>query len=289
MTTELSKQQREILVQTSPVDDPAAFQTLQAKVKARMDQIVKEVQEPNQPANDTLAELRDLAVALHEHEPKLDSVNYGAAKRTQFLDSIRLLSTAHHWFGEGIKQGAFRARPVGDVLAASRPWRARLKAYGGHAFVFDETLAEQFADVNSTNTLDEEVDDLLTLNKLVEQHDSALREVGMTEEFAQLGKTLLQEAQGRDMAAIIGVRNQKDAILLRNRILTFATLLGREARAAGLNACHDDEEARRRFERASFRQALRATRKRGTPKSDESAPAAEPTNGSPGDAAKKPA
>lgn len=288
MTTELSKQQREILVQTSPVDDPAAFQTLQAKHKARMDQLVKEVQEPNQPANDTLAELRDLALAVHEHEPKLDSVNYGPAKRTQLLDAIRLLSTSQHWFGEGLKQGAFRARAVGEVIAASRPWRARLKAYGGHAFVFDDTLAAQFADVNSTGTLDEEVDDLLHLIKLVEQHDSALREVGMTEEFVQKGKGLLQEAQGRDMAAIIGVRNQKEAIALRNRILTFATLLGREARAAGLNACHDDDEARRRFERASFHQALRSARKRSTTKAEESAPP-EPAKDTSGAGETKPA
>lgn len=289
MTTELSKQQREILVQTSPVEDPAAFQTLQAKHKARMDQIVKEVQEPNQPANSTLAELRDLALAVHEHEAKLDSVHYGAAKRAQLIDAIRLLSTAQHWFGEGLRQGAFRARAVGEVIAASRPWRARLKAYGGHAFVFDEALSEQFADVNSTGTLDEEVDDLRTLNKLVEQHDSALREVGMTEEFVQQGKSLLQEAEGRDMSAIIGVRNQKDAVGLRNRILTFATLLGREARAAGLNACHDDEEARRRFERASFHQALRSARKRGSTKGQESAPAPEPIQDSSGTGEKKPA
>jgi len=73
-----------------------------------------------------------------------------------------------------------------------------------------------------------------------------------------------------------------EATALRNRILTFVTLLAREARAAGINACHDDELARSRFEAASFRTAMRAIRnRRGRTKGED--PAAEPR-----DAEKKP-
>jgi hypothetical protein len=38
------------------------------------------------------------------------------------------------------------------------------------------------------------------------------------------------------IAGIVGLRNQAEATLLRNRILTYAVSLGREARAAGVNA-----------------------------------------------------
>ncbi|MFW5741049.1 MAG: hypothetical protein ACOC1F_11860, partial [Myxococcota bacterium] len=44
------------------------------------------------------------------------------------------------------------------------------------------------------------------------------------------------------------------------RLLTYAVMLGNEARAAGFNACFDDDKARKRFEKASFRNALRRLR-----------------------------
>ncbi len=247
-----------------------------------MDLIVKEVQEPNQPVATTLTEVRDLLLIVRHHEDELDKVKYDAGKRHGFLQAIQLAASAQKWFGDGQKEGAFRPRPVAEVIEASRPWRARLKALGGHAFVFDDSLSAQFADVNSTGTIDEEIEDLRVLNDLVGQHAEALKEVGMTEALVQEGKTLHDEASGRDLAGIVGVRNGAEATALRNRILTFVTLLAREARAAGINACHDDELARSRFEAASFRTAMRAIRnRRGRTKGED--PAAEPR-----DAEKKP-
>ena len=280
MPAELSKEQREILQRTAPVDEPADFQALLADAKPRMDVVVKEVQEPDQPVSTTLTELRDLAIAVNLYKGELEKKGYDAAKRTGLLDAIRMTATAQVWFGDGFKGGAFRARPVAEVIGASRPWRARLKAMGDQAFVFDPQIAEQFADVNSTGTLEEEVSDLDMLNKLIDQHRPALDAVGMTEQFAQQGKTLYEEANGRDLSAILGVRNRAEATLLRNRILTFATLLGREARASGINACFDDDVARRRFEATSFRAALRSIRaRRGRGKGEggeETPPVAEP-------------
>lgn len=279
MAAELSTEQRAILDRTSQLDDPADFQALLAGAKARMDAVVKEVFEPDQMVSTTLTELRDVALAVRQYEAQLDKVKYGADKRNALLDSIRLAATAQVWFGDGIRDGAFRPRAQADVLAASRPWRARLKAFGDQAFVFQPEIAEQLGDVNSSGTLDEEIADLDMLNKLVDQHHDALTAVGMTEKFVQQGKTLYEEATGRDLAAIVGVRNRNEAILLRNRILTFATMLGREARAAGVNACFDDDTARRRFEAASFRSALRSLRgKRRAAKQD--APT-EPTPAAP--------
>ena len=65
MPAELSKEQREILQRTAPVDEPADFQALLADAKPRMDVVVKEVQEPDQPVSTTLTELRDLAIAVN--------------------------------------------------------------------------------------------------------------------------------------------------------------------------------------------------------------------------------
>ena len=67
--------------------------------------------------------------------------------------------------------------------------------------------------------------------------------------------------------------------MLRHRIFTYATLLGREARAAGINACFEDVEAKRKFEAASFRDALRRVKPRR--KKAEAAPAAPGAPGAP--------
>jgi hypothetical protein len=262
MTIELTQEQHEILKQTSRIETPAEFQTLLNTAKARMDTLVKEVQEPNQPVSVTLTELRDLALTVHQHKPELDAKSYTAEQRAALCDAIRLADTSHAWFGEGARTGAYRTRTVLEVVEASRPWRDRLKAFGGHAFVFDQERADQLADVNSTGTLQEEVDDLGALNKLVSQNHDALAAVGMTDAFVEQGKTLYEEANGRDVVGILGLRNREEATQLRNRILTYATLLGREARAAGVNACFDDPAARRRFEAASFKEAMRRLRPR---------------------------
>ncbi len=273
MAAKLTDEQQQVLKETAPVETPAEFKALQAAATPRMDAIVKEVQEPNQPVSTTLTEARDLLLILRDHEAELDKVKYDAAKRHAFLQAIRLTATAQKWFGDGQREGAFRPRPVAEVIEASRPWRARLKALGGHAFVFDQEVADQFADVNSSGTIEEEIEDLRVLNGLVAQHDQALREVGLTDALVQEGNTLYDEASGRDLAGIIGVRNGNEATALRNRILTFVTLLAREARAAGLNACHGDALARSRFEASSFRNAMRAIRgRRGRGKGEDPAP-----------------
>ncbi|WP_437774140.1 hypothetical protein [Sorangium sp. So ce1097] len=65
---------------------------------------------------------------------------------------------------------------------------------------------------------------------------------------------------GRDLLRILGLRNREEAMVFSNSIVTYATLLGHEARAAGVNACWDMPEAKRRFSAASFRNALRRLR-----------------------------
>jgi hypothetical protein len=227
----------------------------------------------------TLTELRDLFLSVTTYADKLEAKKYGPARRQLFCEAIRLLDTAQLWFGEGNRAGAFRVRPVVEVVAASRPWRARLSAFATQAFVFEPETADLFADVNASGTLDEEVDDLRLLLQAAEQHRTALEDVGMTESFLKQGEGLLREAEGRDLLGVLGLRNQEEASLLRNRILTYAVLLGREARAAGVNACWEDETARRRFEAASFREALRRLRPKrrgGKEQPEEESPSPEP-------------
>ncbi len=273
MPIALTPEQQAILEQTRAVHTPAEFEALLVAAQPETDKIVRESLSPNQPIGVTLTELRDLFLATTQHTAKLDAHNYKAERRALFRDAIRLLETAHLWFGEGNRTGAFRVRTVAEVVEASRPFRARLAAYGEHAFAFEPEIAELFADVNTTGTLDEEVADLRLLLQAAKQHQAALADIGMSDDFVKQGEGLLREAENRDLLGVLGLRNQEEAMLLRNRILTYAVLLGRQARAAGVNACFDDAEARRRFEATSFREALRRLRpKRRGPKEDATTP-----------------
>lgn len=278
MTIALTAAQLAVLHDTREAATPAEFQSLLDSAKTEMDRVVREVQEPSQPIATSLIELRDLSLSVTSYEAKLAAVNYGPARRAFFRDAIRLVATADLWLGEGARTGAFRVRPVDEVLQASRPWRARLKAHAAQAFAFESDIADQFADVNSTGTLDEEKADLKMLNDLVKQHADRLAQVGMKADLVAQGKALLDEASGRDLLGVLGLRNQEEAIFLRNRIITYAALLGAEARAAGINGCFEDPDAKRRFEATSFRNALRRLRprRRGAAAEVTSAPTAEP-------------
>jgi hypothetical protein len=260
MGIELSESQRKVLEETAPVHTPESFNLLRAEAESEMRRIVREVMEPSQATDTTLTELRDLYLTVVEHQTALVAKKYGPERRALFRDAIRLADTAQTWFGAGVRAGQYRPRTVAEVVAASRPWRAEVAAIAGHAFVFEPEVATQFADVNSTGTLDEERSDIVELNRLIALHDQRLREYGLTMALVERGKTLLEEADGRDLVGILGLRNHDEAITLRNRLVTYAVLLGREVRAAGVNACFHDEPARRRFEKASFRQALRRLR-----------------------------
>ena len=280
MPIELSPAQLSVLNDTREAADPAEFQILLDQAKPEMDRVVREVMESGQAISTTITELRDLYLTVSAHEAPLAAVNYGAPRRTLFRDAIRLVTTADLWLGEGARTGAYRARSTEEVVQASRPWRARLKAFGAQAFAFEPDIADQFADVNSTGTLDEEKRDLRTLNDLVKQHAGCLATVGMKPAFVSEGKALLDESSGRDLLGVLGLRNQEEAIFLRNRIVTYATLLAGEARAAGINGCFDDVDARRRFEAASFRNALRRLRpkRRSASAAEGTPPAAGPSD-----------
>jgi hypothetical protein len=107
--------------------------------------------------------------------------------------------------------------------------------------------------------------DLDMLTALVKKHRAALEPYGLTADLILEGEQLRDEASGRDVFAVLGLRNEAEARDLRNRVLTYAVWLGHEARMAGINACYEDAAKRRRFEAASFRNALRRLRsKRGT-------------------------
>lgn len=280
MAIELSPAQMSVLQETREAADPVEFHALLDHAKPEMDRIVREVMEPAQAISTTITELRDLYLTVTAHEAPLAAVSYGALRRALFRDAVRLVTTADLWLGEGARTGAYRVRSAEEVVKASRPWRARLKAFGAQAFVFEPDIADQFADVNSTGTLDEERRDLRTLNDLVKQHGAQLAAVGMKPAFVSEGRALLDETSGRDLLGVLGLRSQEEAIFLRNRIVTYATLLAAEARAAGINGCFDDADARRRFEAASFRGALRRLRPRRRGASTEAAtPDADGANG----------
>ncbi|AUX32643.1 MULTISPECIES: hypothetical protein [Sorangium] len=288
MGIELSQEQHAVLKETRAVATPAEFQALLDAARSEMDRIVREVMEPSQPISTTLTELRDLYLAVVQYEAALASKAYGPERRALLRGAMQLLDTANLWFGEGRRTGAYQVRPIDQVIKASRPWRARLKAFADQAFAFEPDVAEQFADVNTTGTLTEETSDLAMLLRLAKQHQARLAPVGLTEDFLREGSALLDEVSGRDLLGILGLRNREEAMVLRNSIVTYATLLGNEARAADVNACWDLPEAKRRFSATSFRNALRRLRpkRRGSAAApDEPAPVeTKPTDAKPADA-----
>ncbi|WP_437798598.1 hypothetical protein [Sorangium sp. So ce693] len=131
--------------------------------------------------------------------------------------AIQHLDTANLWFGEGKRTGAYQVRPIDQVIKASRPWRARLKAFADQALAFEPDLAEQFADVNTSGTLTEETSDLAMLLRLAQQHQARLSPVGLTEDFLREGSALLDEVSGRDLLGILGLRNRDSAWARRGR------------------------------------------------------------------------
>lgn len=272
MGIELSPELLLVLKETEPFKDPAVFEQVRVAAKPEIDKLVREVMGPKLPIADTLTEVRDLYLNVHQHAAQLAKVNYGPERRVAFCNGIRLLATSDLWFSEGRRTGAFKGRTVEEIIDASRPWRARLATFAGQAFFAEPEIEELFLDVNSSGTIDEEKSDLNSLLTHVNKYKDRLTAVAMPEAFILEGQALLDEANGRDLLGVLGIRTQDEAITLRNRILTYTTLLGREARAAGINACYHDAEARARFEAASFRDALRRLKpKRRGAKGDEEA------------------
>jgi hypothetical protein len=271
MALKLSPEQESMLAETKRCDSSVDFKALLTVAEPEITRIVREVYEPEQAIAMTLVELRDLYLLTGAHMPTLAGVKYTAEKRAGFRDAIRLFDTAHTWFGEKIRSGDFRPRSIQEVLAASRPWRDRLAAYAGQAFAFETEAL--FCDINSSGTLPEEQTDLKALNGLVEVPDyqAALRDVGMTDEFIIQGQQLLAEAEGRDLIGVLGLRSQDEAMTLRNRLMTYAVLRGREARAAGINACYDDLPVKSLFDASSFRNAMRRLRDRRRPRTGQPA------------------
>lgn len=278
MAIELSAAQHAVLEETKPCSTPAEFETLLQAAQAEIPRAVREELGPEQPVTTTVTELRDLYLAVSENTAALDAVNYGPARRAFFRDAIRLLDTAQLWFGEGSRTGVYRPPTVEEVVQSSRPWRERLAAHAAQAFVFEPEIAELFADVNSSGTLEEEIEDLRALAQASKLHRDRLIEVGASEAFINQGDELLKAAETRDLLGILGLRNKDEALSLRNRLLTYATQLGREARAAGVNGCFDQPKARERFEAASFRNALRRLRAPRRRKASADAPV-EPQGG----------
>lgn len=270
MSIELTKEQQQVIKETQPIDDSSEFKTLHQASAAEIKQVLEETeltaQVPGQPVDTTITTLREILLLTHQYQDAL-APRYGAARRALFQNAVRLAVSAQRWFGEGISEGAFRPRSVEEIISASRPWRRRIKEIADDAFSLKPRLAKPFSDVNSTRTLEEEKTDLPTLNALLKKHQEVLKEHGLTEELIQRGVTLAEEAEGRDLLAVLGLRNRKESLTLRNDLLTYAVVRGREARAAAINILSDHKEAKQRFLDISLRNAIRPYQERS--KADE--------------------
>ncbi|MBI2377932.1 MAG: hypothetical protein HYV07_28270 [Deltaproteobacteria bacterium] len=276
MPADLNQNQRDTLESTKRVATPAEFNVLLEAAMPNINAVVPEILAPSQPVRDTLTELRDLFLAVDDNRSRLAARGYGEARVNAFRDAIILLDTSHSWFGE-TPAAEKRPRAIEELVAASRPWRARLAAVGEAAFWAEPAISELFADVNSTGSLQEEIADLTMLNGLVAKHRARLEPYGLTQELVNQGRNLADEASGRDLGAILGFRDAQEARDLRNKLLTYAVTLSREARMAGVNACWEDENRRKRFEASTFRLALRRLRPKRRAAEVAEAPVPSPT------------
>lgn len=277
MAIELTKEQQGVIKETRPIEDSNEFKTMREAIlpemKAILEDMELESQVPGQPVDATITTLREIYLLLDEHQSKL-APKYGQERKALFQNAIRLAVSAQRWFGEGISEGAYRPRSIEDVIAASRPWRKRIKEIADDAFSLKPKLAKPFSDVNSSRTLDEEKTDLAIFNSLIKKHKTILEENGLTQELTNQGLTLAEEAEGRDLLAVLGLRSRKEALTMRNDLLTYAVIRGREARAAAINILSGkNDEAKQRFQDTSLRNAIRPYQERTKGSETEEEPA----------------
>jgi hypothetical protein len=258
MSNELTPEQTTILQETEPLETISAFKKLQAAIEPECKRMFSttEIQEPAKQVAVIVTELRALYLQVCL---LLSSLK----ERGVLRDAIQLVATAQHWFGEGLRSGVYRPRPIREVIEASRPWRQKLKLMGRAAFTYNTVLVEQFSDVNSSFTLEEERKDLQVLLSLVKIHEQALtEEAGLTPQFTEEGKALLTEVEQRDLLGVMGLRTQEEALTLRNQLITFAVVFARKVAAKGALAVFDNETERKRFETFTFGGALRRIQER---------------------------
>lgn len=259
MVFQLTPEQEQVMEETRRVGSVAEFEALRLAARPEMEKVFQkiEVQTYRQPIDDTLVTLRQAYLRVVENRPALAVVNYQDTDRIFLRDAIRMLATLQYWFAEGIREGTWRPRPVRAVVEASRPWRKKLRYMGKAAFTYDPEIGKQFADVNRSGGIDEEKKDLAALLSLIEQHQEALEAVGLTPAFITEGKVLLKEAEGHDLLKALGLTGQEDAFALRNRVLTYAVVLGCKAVNFGALALLEDPEKLPHFQMLSFTNALR--------------------------------
>ncbi len=270
-----------VLEELALAKSPAELQALVAGLEGAIG-LIGEVMEPNQSTEVTRIELADVFVTVLQERETLAAVGYSAEDVQRLRMAIIAARTYDEILKAGLRFGDWKTRTVAEVVEASRPWRDKLRKAGTLAFFFQPTRAAVFHDHNETRTVEEEVTDLRDLLRAAAEAAAELEVRGFTLDDRREGQRLLTEAEHRDVLAIIGIRSQADATLLRNQYLTLAVLLGRHARAAGEARFWNDPNRRAPFERASFTSALRRVR-RGTTRPTtteaeaDATPPAEPT------------
>ncbi|MEW5853279.1 MAG: hypothetical protein AB2A00_31150 [Myxococcota bacterium] len=260
MAVVLTDEMRAVLAELQPATSPEELQALMSRLAAPLQSFVREVMEPDQSVTDTRTELQDLYLLLYSDRVALNAVGFTEVERQRLRDAVRALLTVDGVFTKQIRFGEWRPRSVEEVCKASVPWRGKLRVKAAQAFFFDDAKVATYQDHNATGTLEEEELDLKTLVAAAKQDAAELEAVGFTADDLREGERLLAEAEGRDILGVIGIRTQADMKLTRNKLLTLCVLLARHARTAAASAHWNNPDAAARFERVSFRNAIRRIR-----------------------------
>ncbi|MEO1272077.1 MAG: hypothetical protein AAFX99_28620 [Myxococcota bacterium] len=276
MALELSAEEKAVLGELDAVESIEELQALRLRLEEVLKSRVSEVMEPAEGLQRIQTEIKDLYLLLYKHREALSAGGYPEQERLLLRDSFAAFQTIQGIFDKRRTMGEFKTRRVEEVVEASKPWREKLRRKAEFAFFFNASRRAAYADHNATGTLEEEIEDLRALTTAVEQDREELVRVGLTEEEIAHGQQLLTEALGRDVLAVVGIRNQAAAKLERDRLLTLTIILARYGRAAGTSAFTDAPEHLALFQRVSFRNALRRIKRtRTSAPSPESPPSQE--------------
>jgi hypothetical protein len=251
-----------VLADLQPLVDIEAIQLLTDVVMPLCDSLVQEVLEPMQSLDVTKTELKDLYLLLTDNKEKLAQVSYGEVDLQRFRNAIVAFLTYQGLYSETTSLGEYKARPVEEVVGDSLPWRDKLRTKANQAFFFDAIRNAPYQDHNESGSIEEEVSDLRSLVASARKDKEELKKVDFVAFDIAEGERLLNEAEGRDVLALVGIRSLADLKIKRDRALTLAVLLGRYARLSGISAFWNDPEQRAKFERVSFRNAMRRLKRR---------------------------
>lgn len=247
-----------------PLTSVEEFEQLLRVLEEPLNTLVDGGEEPAQRTGTTLTQLEDLFALVVQHGEALAAVNYRDARL--LANAITAVLTADAVLRRKKDQGVFKVPPRSRRRKEWQPWVDKLLIKAEQAFFYDAPRLQRYQSGTSSRTAQDEARRVVALFEAAVEDGDALAVVGFTAEDMERGRQLAEQARMHDSLGLVGIRNQKAAGQLRNRLLSLAVVLGKHARISGMSAFWNEEEKANAFKRISLRNAVRSVRERGKKK-----------------------